>query len=146
MLFFCFQKINPESYPKLFQQSLESDMLVKITNLLRDFYLSYVEFLISWCELLCTSKVGKGFYVRLHHYNRAQVSNLWLQESCGIHSTAHVRYCTSRVSSAYNSGVLHACKVKFTKNSTQVRSYTRNLASAKRHVLCTRVPDELCFS
>lgn len=39
-LFQYFRKINPESYPKLFQQSLESDMLVKITNLLRDFYLS----------------------------------------------------------------------------------------------------------
>lgn len=39
-LFQYFRKINPESYPKLFQQSLESDMLVKITKLLRDFYLS----------------------------------------------------------------------------------------------------------
>ncbi|XP_066014774.1 RNA polymerase II-associated protein 3 isoform X2 [Pocillopora verrucosa] len=39
-LFQYFRKINPESYPKLFQQSLESEMLVKITNLLRDFYLS----------------------------------------------------------------------------------------------------------
>ncbi|XP_078342853.1 RNA polymerase II-associated protein 3-like isoform X2 [Oculina patagonica] len=39
-LFHYFRKINPESYPKLFQQSLESDTLVKITKLLQDFYIS----------------------------------------------------------------------------------------------------------
>lgn len=38
-LFHYFKQINPESYPKLFQQSIESDTLMKITKLLRDFYI-----------------------------------------------------------------------------------------------------------
>jgi len=38
-LFHYFKQINPESYPKLFQQSIESDTLNKITKLLQDFYI-----------------------------------------------------------------------------------------------------------
>ncbi|XP_068715100.1 RNA polymerase II-associated protein 3-like [Montipora foliosa] len=39
-LFQYFKNIKPESYSKLFQQSIEPDMLVKILHLLRDFYIS----------------------------------------------------------------------------------------------------------
>ncbi|XP_067025424.1 RNA polymerase II-associated protein 3-like [Acropora muricata] len=39
-LFHYFKNIKPESYPKLFQQSIEPDMLVKIVHILRDFYIA----------------------------------------------------------------------------------------------------------
>lgn len=38
-LFQYFKNIKPTSYAKLFQQSIEPDMLVKIVHLLRDFYM-----------------------------------------------------------------------------------------------------------
>ena len=36
------QAINPEMYKKLFQQSIESDVLMRILIILRDYYIQWV--------------------------------------------------------------------------------------------------------
>jgi len=56
-LFYYFKNIKPESYPKLFQQSIEADMLVKIIKLLRDFFI--LNNLPVYKELKCLAEVKR---------------------------------------------------------------------------------------